>query len=117
MICFVVEDVVYNTYDQRQKELALTEKYGIDTHLIVRKKNSDLLQVCVKDGKLFLDNIEIAVVYMRTWYDPSQINSEELWRIRELIEKSRAIKCPNIAWHLSGKPDQCSHSRLDGLEG
>ncbi|XP_022663326.1 glutathione synthetase-like [Varroa jacobsoni] len=102
VICFVVEDVVYNTYDQRQKELALTEKYGIDTHLIVRKKNSDLLRVCVKDGKLFLDNIEIAVVYMRTWYDPSQINSEELWRIRELIEKSRAIKCPNIAWHLSG---------------
>ncbi|OQR68132.1 glutathione synthetase [Tropilaelaps mercedesae] len=87
---------------QRQIELVLIEKYGIDAHLIIRKRNADFLKVRVKDRRLWLNDREVAVVYMRTWYDPCQINSEGLWRIRELVEGSNAIKCPNVAWHLSG---------------
>lgn len=102
-ICFVLEDVVYNIYDQRQIEMALIDIFHIKAHLILRSKNKDLLKARLdKDDKLWLDNVEIAVLYLRTWYDPSQLNSEELWTKREEIERSKAIKCPNLAWHLSG---------------
>lgn len=99
----MIEDVVYNTYDQRQIELALVERYAIEAHLIVRKRNKDFLKARIEGEKLFLGDLEIAVLYMRSWYDPSQINSEQLWQMRELVEKSKAIKCPNVAWHLAGE--------------
>lgn len=45
---------------------------------------------------------EIAVVYFRFGYDPSNYNFNGAWETRLTLERSRAIKCPSINFHLSG---------------
>lgn len=46
----------------------------------------------------------MAVVYFRCGYAPDQYPSADgrEWAARLLMERSRAIKCPNIAYHLAG---------------
>ena len=46
----------------------------------------------------------MAVVYFRCGYSPDQYSSADRceWNARLLIERSRGIKCPNIAYHLAG---------------
>ena len=50
------------------------------------------------------DGTEIALVYFRCGYAPDQYPSSDRceWKARLLIERSKAIKCPNIAYHLAG---------------
>lgn len=50
------------------------------------------------------DGRETAVVYFRCGYSPEQYLSENgcEWAARLMIERSRAIKCPTIAYHLAG---------------
>merc|ERR1711871_338232 len=45
---------------------------------------------------------EISVVYYRSGYSPGDYTSEDDWDVRLRIELSRSIKCPNIAYHLTG---------------
>lgn len=53
---------------------------------------------------VFRDGCEVAVVYFRCGYAPDQYPSADgcEWNARLMIERSRAIKCPNIAYHLAG---------------
>lgn len=44
----------------------------------------------------------IAVVYFRSGYEPAQYPTEREWLARLMIERSRAIKCPSIHYHLAG---------------
>lgn len=46
--------------------------------------------------------VEIAVVYFRFGYDPSNYNFDGAWETRLILERSKAIKCPSINFHLSG---------------
>jgi len=46
--------------------------------------------------------MEVAIVYQRTCYKPSDFTSEADWQTRLMIEQSQAIVCPNIAYHLAG---------------
>jgi len=45
---------------------------------------------------------EIALVYFRFCYDPSNYSFNGAWRTRLLLERSLAIKCPSINFHLAG---------------
>lgn len=45
---------------------------------------------------------EIAIVYQRSGYMPTDFVTEKDWQTRLLIERSHAIKCPDIAYHLAG---------------
>ncbi|RKO89857.1 glutathione synthetase, partial [Blyttiomyces helicus] len=45
---------------------------------------------------------EVAVTYFRAAYTPVDYPSEKEWAARLLIEESRSVKCPNIAYHLAG---------------
>jgi hypothetical protein len=45
---------------------------------------------------------EVALVYYRAAYTPNDYFSEDEWSARLIIERSHAIKCPNIAYHLVG---------------
>lgn len=47
-------------------------------------------------------NLEVGVVYYRTGYAPEDFVDETWWALRCTIERSRAIKCPNIGMHLAG---------------
>lgn len=44
------------------------------------------------------------MVYFRCGYSPDQYPSADgcEWDARLMIERSRAIKCPNIGYHLAG---------------
>ncbi|XP_056452369.1 glutathione synthetase-like [Gadus chalcogrammus] len=53
------------------------------------------------DDRLFVDGWEVAVVFFRDGYVPGHY-TEESWATRLLMERSRAIKCPDIATHLAG---------------
>lgn len=44
----------------------------------------------------------MGVVYFRSGYVPTQMQHEDDWAARLLIERSRAIKCPWIGLHLAG---------------
>lgn len=52
---------------------------------------------------------EIAIAYFRAGYVPAHYPSELEWVGREKIELSRAVKCPNVDFHLAGckKIQQC----------
>lgn len=53
--------------------------------------------------ELFVDGQkEVAVVYFRFCYDPSNYNFIGSWEVRLALERSKAIKCPSINFHLSG---------------
>lgn len=42
------------------------------------------------------------MVYFRAGYEPGQYHGQFEWDARYLIEKSLAIKCPSIHYHLAG---------------
>lgn len=44
----------------------------------------------------------MTVVYFRAGYEPGHYPSQNEWDARYLIEKSLAIKCPSIHFHLAG---------------
>jgi len=46
--------------------------------------------------------IHVSVVYYRAGYTPRDYPSNDEWLARRLIERSRAIKCPNAIYHLLG---------------
>lgn len=61
--------------------------------------------------------MEIAVVYFRAGYEPGHYPTQREWDARLLIERSRAIKCPSINYHLAGtKKVQQSLARPGALE-
>lgn len=65
------------------------------THHVSKLINENVMYI-------FSDGMEVAVVYFRSGYDPRFYNGEADWGTRLLIERSRAIKCPSINFHLAG---------------
>ncbi|ELW69585.1 Glutathione synthetase [Tupaia chinensis] len=69
-----------------------------------------------QDRRLFMDGQEVAVVYFRDGYMPSQYSVKN-WEARLLLERSCAVKCPDIATQLAGtKKVQQELSRVGVLE-
>jgi glutathione synthase len=48
------------------------------------------------------DSFEVALVYYRAGYTPNDYPGQDEWSARLKIEKSSAIKCPNVAYHIVG---------------
>ena len=44
----------------------------------------------------------MAVIYFRCGYHPDQYPTEREWDARLMMERSLAIKCPSIQYHLAG---------------
>ncbi|KAJ2185488.1 Glutathione synthetase, partial [Coemansia sp. RSA 530] len=59
---------------------------------------------CVVDenDRLLIDGQEIAVAYYRSGYAPTDFPTTAEWTGRWLVEKSRAIAVPSLAYHLAG---------------
>lgn len=101
-ILFVIEDVTYNICDQRFHEFYIREHYP---HIkVIRKTLTDVFN----NGKLgpnkelIIDGTASSVVYFRAGYEPGHYHSQNEWDARLLIERSAAIKCPSIHYHLAG---------------
>lgn len=96
-----------------EKSINFSDQHMIEVHVhrkrpdirFKRRRFIDLPQTTRlgPNRELLLDdNQEIGLVYFRFGYDPSNYNFEKAWDLRLLLERSRAIKCPSINFHLSG---------------
>ncbi|XP_038659609.1 glutathione synthetase-like [Scyliorhinus canicula] len=99
-VLFLVEKDARNIFDQRCLEMELWGK----NIRVIRRLFLDIHERGVLDDEkiLFVDGYEIAVVYFRTGFDPMDYHNDDCWVARLLIERSKAIKCPDIATHLVG---------------
>jgi len=101
-ILFVIENVPYNICDQRFHEFYIREQRPE-----IQVLRRTLTQIHEKGtlnsaGELILDGFPISVVYFRSGYEPAQYPTENEWSARLMIERSKAIKCPTINYHLAG---------------
>ncbi|KAL5995822.1 Glutathione synthetase [Asimina triloba] len=64
--------------------------------------NSAVVMFVVQPEERNIGKYTIAVVYFRAGYSPNDYPSESEWNARLVIEKSCAIKCPSISYHLVG---------------
>ena len=105
IVLFVVQDGETNTVDQRLLEFALWETHKIP---VVRRSLTRLnseLSVDETTGALKLLKQEVAVVYFRAGYAPTDYGDGEdgiEWNARLTLEASRATKCPCLGYHLAG---------------
>ncbi len=97
----IVQPNERNMYDQRWIEFNLFERHGIK---LLRKTLAEMHTESVlnADQGLFIGQDEVAIVYFRAGYTPQDYPSEHEWSARLKIEKSTAIKCPNINYHIVG---------------
>ncbi|XP_037629435.1 glutathione synthetase-like [Sebastes umbrosus] len=100
VIMFLVEESQRNIFDQRYIESELWKR-NIPT---IRKRFEDVNKTgsLDQDKRLFVDGQEVAVVYFRNGYMPQNYISEQAWDARLLMERSLAVKCPDISTHLAG---------------
>ncbi|XP_074109210.1 glutathione synthetase [Cotesia typhae] len=117
VILFVVEEITYNICDQRVIEHAIHD-INPEIKVIRRTFNELIKQAQLRPNKeLFVENHLVSVVYYRTGYESSAYTSEEVWKVRLLMERSRAIKCPSIQYHLAGtKKVQQALAQPDALK-
>jgi len=102
VILFLVEDVTYNVCDQKFHEFEIRKQ--CPEVFVVRKTLTEIGNRghLSKDKRLIIDDQEIAVIYMRCGYHPSQYPTESEWAARLMMERSLAIKSPSIGYHLAG---------------
>nr|XP_033342202.1 glutathione synthetase-like [Megalopta genalis] len=102
VILFIVEDITYNICDQRFHEFEI-RKLNPEIK-VIRRSLRDLVPETKlnSDKELLVGNEIVSVVYFRSGYQVEAYPTEQEWSIRLLIERSRAIKCPSIQYHLAG---------------
>ncbi|XP_029292458.1 glutathione synthetase [Cottoperca gobio] len=100
VVMFLVEESQRNVFDQRYIENELWKR-NIPT---MRRRFDDVSKTgsLDQDKRLFVDGREVAVVYFRNGYMPQNYTSEQTWDARLLMERSLAVKCPDISTHLAG---------------
>ncbi|NXK48032.1 GSHB synthetase, partial [Chauna torquata] len=114
VVMFLVEEVQRNIFDQRCVENELWNR----NIRVIRKRFRDVFEKGSLDGtrRLYVDGQEVAVVYYREGYVPKNYDQQN-WEARLLLERSRAVKCPDIATQLAGtKKVQQELSRPGTLE-
>ncbi|TDZ24383.1 Glutathione synthetase large chain [Colletotrichum orbiculare MAFF 240422] len=110
-VIFVVQGGERNIFDQRHLEYALAS--SPDLVQVFRIPFSELLQhteVANTEKRQLLYKVprdpskvfEVAVAYLRCWYDPSDYPDESAWEARYQLERSSAIKCPTVLTQLAG---------------
>lgn len=116
VVLMVVQPGERNMYDQYWLSTKLYEKYGIT---VIRRTLAEVYTEGVfhPDGTFVIGRQSVALVYYRAGYDPKDYPTENEWSARTLMERSKAIKCPTIAYHLSGtKKIQQELAKPDVLE-
>jgi glutathione synthetase len=102
LVVFVVQDGERNSFDQRWLEYELGAAHGVD---VTRRSLGQIRAQCRLEGasrELLLGEQLVSVVYFRAGYTPNDYPSEAQWEGRLLAERSGAIKCPCIQYHIVG---------------
>lgn len=101
-ILFIVEDITYNICDQRFHEFEIRK---INPSIRVIRKSLTEIHKEAKLGpnrELLVNDVEVSVIYFRAGYEPGHYPTQNEWDARLLMERSLAIKCPSIHYHLAG---------------
>ncbi|ESO98063.1 hypothetical protein LOTGIDRAFT_174392, partial [Lottia gigantea] len=102
IIVFVVLHNERYAMDQRLMEF---EIYKQNPNIrVVRKTFNDLIRYgkLTKNRKYLVETEEVAVVYYRAGYNPTEFTTDQIWKVRLEIEQGRCIKCPPIHYQLAG---------------
>ena len=97
-VLFIVQEGERNYYDQLHLQTEIDSSIPV---LRATLADPNVFKVS-SDGALTVNDQEIAVIYYRAGYSPDEYKTESFWNSRDLLESSRAIKCPDIASHLAG---------------
>lgn len=110
-VIFLVQDPERNIFDQRHLEYELRQhdlsipvfrlpfaEILSQTSISDTPRRELLYHLPSNQAKAF----EVAVVYFRAGYGPSDYPDELAWKARLQIERSNAIKCPTILTQLAG---------------
>lgn len=117
-VCFFCFANDYFEMDQRLVEVALNA-LGVPTffaflgaHVELRGGNPARSRA---GGQLFIDGVEVSVVYFHCTYEPAHFASEADWVSRRLIELSKAVKAPSLLGHLAGakKVQQLLYNQME----
>ncbi|PNF30929.1 Glutathione synthetase [Cryptotermes secundus] len=102
VILFVIENITYNICDQRFHEFEIRRQNRMV--VVIRRTLTQIADTAKlgKNKELSIDGLSVAVVYFRSGYEPAQYPSSKEWAARLMIERSLAIKCPSIHYHLAG---------------
>ncbi|CAM6100484.1 unnamed protein product [Calypogeia fissa] len=93
-VLMIVQPVERNMYDQQWISFKLKDLRTLaEVHSTARLS---------PDGTLYVGEQVISVVYYRAGYTPNDYPSEIEWDARLLLERSAAVKCPTISYHLTG---------------
>jgi len=109
-------DVTYNICDQKFHEFEIRQQ-NPDV-FVLRKTLTEVAErgsLDEKTRKLFVEGIEVAMVYFRCGYSPDQYPTEREWDARLMIERSKAIKSPSIHYHLAGTKKVQQELALNGV--
>nr|XP_054763422.1 glutathione synthetase-like [Lytechinus pictus] len=103
IILFVVRPEESNKFDQRWIEYGIKE---LDDRVkVIRRTLPEIGQRAELRGderRLFIDDMEVAILYYRTGYSPIDYPTELEWKARLLGERSRAAVCPSVSEQLAG---------------
>ncbi|KAI8052071.1 glutathione synthase, partial [Syncephalis plumigaleata] len=91
-----------NRFDQRYIEYALWDSHKVP---MIRRTLDDLSTRAILNPEtkaLSIDGMEISVIYFRSAYGPDDYTTESAWSTRLMLEQSRAVKCPTVAYQLAG---------------
>ncbi|CAL1547212.1 unnamed protein product [Lymnaea stagnalis] len=117
VLLYLISSDERNVIDQRWLEFKM-----YNTHPQIRVLRRTLAElsdngILQGDGRLFLGNDEVAVVYMRDGYTAENYPTLKEWDGRLKMELSTAIKCPSIQYQLVGsKKIQQELARPGALE-
>eukprot|EP00899_Mesostigma_viride_P010761 jgi/Mesvir1/19687/Mv09956-RA.1 len=101
VVLVVVQPGERNIFDQHALTHALFERHGVAS---IRRTLAQVADTATLDarGDLTIDGHPINVVYYRSGYAPTDYPSEKEWDARLRLEKSSAVICPAIDYHLAG---------------
>ncbi|XP_022084070.1 glutathione synthetase-like isoform X2 [Acanthaster planci] len=101
-VLFLVSSAEYNVFDHCWLEHTI--RLYNPAIKVMRRTLTDVGQRATVDQnrRLFMDGKEIAFVYFRIGYAPSNYPTKTEWKARLLMERSLAVTCPSINWHLAG---------------
>lgn len=102
VMVMVVQPGERNAYDQQWLQTRLWERHRVQTVRMTLEEMADQCQVD-QEGHLRREGGQlVAVAYFRAGYGPGDYPSDRQWQARHLLECSRAVKCPSVAYQLVG---------------
>ncbi|KAM6121468.1 LOW QUALITY PROTEIN: glutathione synthetase-like [Pterocles gutturalis] len=96
VVMFLVEEVQRNIFGQ-----CVEYELWNRNIQVIRRQFRDVFEKGSVDDAKRLDSQEVAVVYSREGYVPQNYD-QQTWEAQLLLERSRAVKCPDIATQLAG---------------